>query len=284
METIYREVLGRMRRSKWPLPEQYNKQSASRVAIVKNAAHIPEMPISGKPSRLDMSRSRAVLVECYTLSDESLHDLPGSEIEDLSGALIHPSGSGFTDQRCHTLRDAGRDQIMRAVAESAMEAEDLLLVYLSGHGHLGEAGELYYVASDSIFSEVWSQVRISDLIMMGMRSRAHMVLILDTAYAGAVMNSVVGVEECTIIASCGPYEMARHKSGFNRILARVFREGVPGAPAHLNALDIYREFERGVEGQRPRFSVSNITTLPCLIENHNLGARPFEPHVCLMDR
>ncbi|MEV7325061.1 caspase family protein [Streptomyces sp. NPDC093970] len=287
MEDLYRDAVGRMRRSKWPLPEHFNKQNASRAALFRNKAYVSEapaeLPIEGS-TPLDMSRSRAVLVESYQFADESVDDISATVVDDLQRSLVHPSGSGFAAKDCRTLRNATREQIMQAVAESAFDAEDLLFIYLSGHGALNDFGELHLLASDSDFSRAWTQIEVAELLKMGVSSRAHTILIVDASYAGAVMNSAAGSEECSIIASCGPREAAYVGSGFNQILVKILREGISGAPAHLNAYDIFRAFEQGMERQRPRFSVSNVTTLPCLLENHSSKARPHVPHMCLMER
>ncbi|WP_328928905.1 caspase family protein [Streptomyces sp. NBC_00190] len=284
MESLYQETRQRMRRSNWPLPEQYNTHSANRTVIVRNVAHGSGTGSPGHPRRLDMSRSRAVVVESFRFDDPDFHDLHESFIAGLDQALVHPSGAGFAEEHRYALQNAGRDQIMRTVVRAASEAEDLLLVHLSGLGELSETDDLYFPARDSIASEPWSQVYISDLLGSLRRTAAHVVLFLDCSYAGSVMIGASRLEDCTVISSCGPREAAFLHSGFTETLLKVLREGVPDAPAHLNALDIYRELQSGMARQKPRLSVSSTTGMPCLVENHHPEARPLTPHVCLMER
>ncbi|MEU9302034.1 caspase family protein [Streptomyces sp. NPDC048269] len=284
MEALYQETRQRMRRSNWPLPEQYNTHSANRTVIVRNVAHASGTGSPDHPQRLNMSRSRAVIVESFRFDDPAFPDLQESYIAELRDALVEPPGAGFAPDHCSVLENVSRDRIMRTLVRAGEEAEDLLLVHVSSHGDLSDTGELYVAARDSLASEPWSQVNISDLLGTVGRTRAHVVLFLDCSHAGSVMIGAARLEDCTVISSCGPREAAFLHSGFNTTLAKVLREGVPGAPAHLNALDIYRELQSGMEMQKPRLSVSSTTGLPCLVENHHPDARPFTPHACLMER
>ena len=95
----------------------------------------------------DPERSRVVLIGTSRYEDEKLPDLPaiGRGIADLKATLTDPDYGLVPENHCDVLEDEGDIRLIgRRLRRAASQAEDLLLVYFSGHGlTAGRRHELY---------------------------------------------------------------------------------------------------------------------------------------------
>ena len=102
-------------------------------------------------------RSRVVLIGTSTYADEQLPDLPviGRTIADLAAAFTNPVHGIVPGSHCTELVDQGDIRLLgRQLRIAARQAEDLLLVYYTGHGLVGgRRHELYLGLPDSEWTD-----------------------------------------------------------------------------------------------------------------------------------
>ncbi|MFI1919395.1 tetratricopeptide repeat protein [Nocardia sp. NPDC020380] len=145
----------------------------------------------------DRSGWRAVLIGVSRYTDTGVPDIPaaGNNVVDLASLLTSPTGAGLADDHCTVLVDPERNsQVGAALAGSAKSAEDVLLVYYTGHGLLDQQGRLYLALPDSNPDHpAWSSVRFETLReeLIGSRARAR-ILILDCCFSGRAFEAMSG--------------------------------------------------------------------------------------------
>src|SRR6476620_7016048 len=95
----------------------------------------------------DPERSRVVLIGSSEYDDsENLPPITAvrNNLLDLRAMLTHPEHGIVTLDNCVTLLDEPRlPAVGRALKHATSAAEDLLLVYVAGHGLVGSRHELY---------------------------------------------------------------------------------------------------------------------------------------------
>lgn len=101
-------------------------------------------------SLLGPGRRDALLIATGTYDDRTLSALrsPGQDCAGLAGVLADPRIGGF---RTEQLKDAGRDEVMRALERFFLKRsrDDLLLVHVSCHGIKDDDGHLHFAARDT---------------------------------------------------------------------------------------------------------------------------------------
>jgi TPR repeat protein len=127
-------------------------------------------------------------------SDPEFPDIPaaGNNVRDLARSLTAP-GAAFDEEHCAVLSDPGQStEVGKAVAAAARDAEDVLLVYYTGHGVVDRRGRLYLALPDTDHEEPeWSSVAFTTLRDELMESRARArILILDCCFSGRAFEAM----------------------------------------------------------------------------------------------
>lgn len=183
----------------------------------------------------------------------------------------------FAPEFCTIVKDAtdGR-AVARLLADVASAAEDVLFVYYAGHGILGSRRlELYLGLSEtdpdrpqySALPMDW----VRDELLNSQASTK--VLILDCCFSGRAIDGALADEESLVLGQVGVSgtytltsspankpslapEAAPH-TAFTGELLTLLRDGVPGGPAELDLLLLYRHLlnrmaEQGLPTPRQR--------------------------------
>lgn len=205
----------------------------------------------------DPSASRVALMGTATYTGSGgLPDVPAvaNNLRALREIFTDPGLGAMPRDHVPTLLDARTpaeaDEWLEGVARAA---SDLLLVYYSGHGLIGDDEELYFTVGGSDIDHVhrtavpfaWIKRAILD---SPARTR---VLVLDCCHSGqamvrlgrlgggvsAVLNQV-DVEGTYVLTASGPSQAARAVDGreftaFTDVLVQLLRHGVNGGPELL---------------------------------------------------
>lgn len=211
----------------------------------------------------DPAKSRAVLIGTARYQDPGLTDLPGvaNNVKDLADALTDPRGAGLRPEHCLVLPDpSAQADVGDHIVAAAGEAEDVLLVYYSGHGLMtwGRTSELCLALRDTRSRSLQtSALRCADLRQYILDSPARTrVLILDCCFAGRGIEPTMGSPADTMLGEvdiAGAFVLAaaqgkalaplgEQNTLFTGELLRLLREGVPGEPGMLLTLHVlFRE-------------------------------------------
>ncbi|WP_081913118.1 DivIVA domain-containing protein [Glycomyces sp. NRRL B-16210] len=208
----------------------------------------------------DGSKSRAVLIGTSDYDHLEPVKATGNNLVAVRSALVRHTG--LLPQHCVPVPDE-RDlsKIGSAVQSAADQAEDLLLVYYSGHGLVDTDGELHLAQPQSARPPLlpWSAIPFARLYETIRRARASIkVVILDCCYSGRAIGGMSDEEDIlgkiqitgsfTLTSSpansvsLAP-EGARY-TAFTGALLEVLENGSPGAGEFLALHDIYRELLR----------------------------------------
>jgi formylglycine-generating enzyme required for sulfatase activity len=133
-------------------------------------------------------RGRALIIATSRYSDPELSPLP-SVMQDAAGlreVLADPRIGGFVVTEC---RDSPYPVWRERIVEffSKASADEMLLLYISGHGLKDQPGRLYFAATDTRQSQLAANGIPSSFIheqANGSRSR-RVVMIFDTCFSGA---------------------------------------------------------------------------------------------------
>jgi DivIVA domain-containing protein len=208
----------------------------------------------------DGARSRALLIG--TAAYRHLLPVPAAEnnVDSMREALVRHAG--IPRGNCESLTDA-RDltAVGAAVERAAREADDLLLVYYSGHG-LVDSGGLLHLALPQTSQELlpWSGIPFAFLHKAIQSARATAkVIVLDSCFSG-IATEVLADKESAILGqirisghvtlTSSPanspsyaFEGRRH-TAFTQAFLDVLDGGSPRAGALLTLDDLFLELER----------------------------------------
>jgi hypothetical protein len=145
------------------------------------------------PSEAQRGRRRALLVATATYADPALAQLraPAGDVAALGGVLSDPSIGGFeVAQRV----DRPTDELKREIEDffQGNRRDDLLLLYLSGHGVLSPDRQLYFATSTTEL-KLLRATAIEDSFVNAViqHSRARsVVLVLDCCHSGAFASGM----------------------------------------------------------------------------------------------
>ncbi|MCX4757049.1 caspase family protein [Kitasatospora purpeofusca] len=210
----------------------------------------------------DPLRSRIVLVGASTYTDPDLPDLPAvaRTVTDLAALFADPDHGVVPEEHCTVLLDdADLGRVGRKLREAARAAEDLLLVYFTGHGLVGgRRHDLYLALPDSEYADPdFTSIEYDKLRGAVLNSRATTkIIVLDCCFSGrAVTGTMVGGDPGTIdrLEVSGTYVLTSAQrdqvslsppgedhTAFSGRLIRLLREGVVGGPEYLTIDDIYQ--------------------------------------------
>ncbi|MET0234818.1 MAG: caspase family protein [Kibdelosporangium sp.] len=209
------------------------------------------------------SLSRAVLIGTGEYQDTTLEILPAvaNNLTDLAGVLTSEQGAGLPGSHCVVLRDPpAQAAVGDHIVAAAGAAQDVLLVYYSGHGLMSWDGnnELFLALRDTKAKQLrTSALRYADLRQDILDSAATTkVLILDCCFAGRTLDHTMAGTADTLLSEvdiAGTYVLAATENRalappgwrntlFTGELLRLLREGVATAPGVLLTLDVlFRE-------------------------------------------
>ena len=153
---------------------------------------------------------------------------PEADVEGLSALLRDPLIGAFDD--VITLANELSAPIRRTIGQffAQKTADDLLLLYFSGHGVLDESGELFLATKDTE-RDLISGTAIPAAYITGEMDRSRskrQVLILDCCHSGAFARGTKGI----VGASVGTAS-AFQGTGYGRVVltATKFIEGGPNS-------------------------------------------------------
>lgn len=243
-----------------------------------------------------------MLIGTSAYEDERLPDLPvvARTVGDLALALTDPDHGILPDGHCTVLLDNGEiRRIGRELRSAARQAEDLLLVFYTGHGLVsGRRHDLYLALPDS----EWAEPEFSSLEYDKLRSAvldspaATKIIILDCCFSGRVVTDTmadpaaevmgqVDVDGTYVLASAQRDQVAlilpgEEHTAFTGRLLRLLRDGVPGAPELLTIEDLYRRLRATMKAEglsEPQKRGTRTAELLALARNraHTATAAPL---------
>ena len=254
----------------------------------------------------DPRRSRVVLIGTSRYDDDKLPDLPavGRSVRDLEAAVTDVVYGLVPGAHCDVLEDEGDiPQIGRRLRQSASQAEDLLLVYFTGHGlTAGRRHELYLALRDT----EWEAPEFSALEYDKLRSAVlnspatTKMIILDCCFSGRAFGDTMADPASALIGQVevdGSYVLAsahrnavalipagEEHTAFTGRLLRLFHDGVPGGPELLTIDDIYQQLRAQMKAEglpQPHRRGTDNANLLALARNRAYAAVPSAGPVSL---
>ena len=143
----------------------------------------------------DRTGWRAALIGASRYTHPEITDIPAAanNIHDLAGLLTAPTGAALAHDHCTVLVDPDQPpQIGELVARAANDAEDVLVVYYTGHGLLDRRGRLHLALTGSDPDQPeWSSIPYATLRdeLVASRARAR-ILILDCCFSGRAFEAM----------------------------------------------------------------------------------------------
>jgi hypothetical protein len=248
---------------------------------------------------LDPRRSRVILIGTSKYHDKKLPDLPevSRNVSDLAAVLTDPLDGIVQESNCDVIADEGDIRLIgRKLRDSARQAEDLLLVYYSGHGLIGgRRHDLYLGLPDS----EWAGPEFNSLEFEKLRSAvldstaATKIIVLDCCFSGRAATEAMtgsGSGELGQIEVDGSYVLtSAHRdqlslivpgeehTAFTGRLIQLLRDGVPGGPEVLTIDDLYRQLSstmRAAGLSEPQRRATNTAGMLPIAKNHAFVASP----------
>ncbi|HEY4193137.1 MAG TPA: caspase family protein, partial [Mesorhizobium sp.] len=142
--------------------------------------------------------AHALLVGISRFDDPKLAKLnsPQSDVAAFGGVLKDPARGGFDSVEISIDRDLLdiRDQLSRLM--DGRSADDMVLLYYSGHGIVAKGGRLYLATGQSSFDRPQARsVATSEIRDLMEQSRAgRLVVILDCCHSGVFAEGAKGAE------------------------------------------------------------------------------------------
>lgn len=220
---------------------------------------------------LDSLQSRAVFIGTGRYIDEDLPDLKviPKTVRDLAQELSDPAFGRFAPEDCAIILD---EENIRALGKklitAALEANDVLLVYYSGHGIIsGNRHDLYLALPGSVRSAPeFNSLEYDKLRTAVLNSHARTkIIVLDCCFSGfatseplsfpgAEMIDQMEVSGTYVLAAAHRYKVALvlpqepHTAFTGRLLA-VLRSGIPEAAQYLTIEDLYKAVWRQMNAE-----------------------------------
>jgi uncharacterized caspase-like protein len=218
------------------------------------------------PIALDPAQTRALLIGADSFPEDAAHlpALPAvaNNLSALADVLADPEIFGLPRDRIAILPNPSVVEMQKAVARTAQQAEDGLIVYYAGHGLIA-GGRLHLTARDSVEADIeFSGVDIDKLreAVRGSPARKRIV-ILDCCYSGRAVGAMSGGTK-GIVASAlddfaGSYVLTASAATqtalappgarltlFTETLIGVLREGVEGAGPGLRLPVVFQALRK----------------------------------------
>ncbi|MFJ3205920.1 caspase domain-containing protein [Streptomyces sp. NPDC086989] len=227
-----------------------------------------------------------------------LSELPGVTGNLRTFGRLLREGLGLPGEHCLAFLDARSDRaVCMAVRTAAREAEDLLLVYFSGHGLIeSDSHELYLALQHSDPDDPrYSAVRFAEIRDIVASSRArNRVVILDCCYSGRAIVDTMGAgantAETVALAQTetrGAYTLtatsanmpAIARSGerytvFTGALIGLLEDGIAGAGPYLTLQHLFDELRRTLDPQPRQQGTDSVGTLALSPNRHPQALPP----------
>jgi hypothetical protein len=173
--------------------------------------------------RPDIDRSRAVLIgvgeygadEEPTASSETLSSLNSvsANLTDVQHLLTEPDLGTFAVEHCQLVENPkGHDEIGRVLEAAGRDAEDVLLVYYSGHGLVDNRGRLYLGLPGTNPSQLGWTALPFELVREALQDSpaAVRILVLDCCFSGRAFESMSGGDglQSALLDTEGTYTLA----------------------------------------------------------------------------
>jgi Caspase domain len=220
----------------------------------------------------DGRRSRAVLIGVgnYVELDSLRGVHEGAKA--LRIALTHPQYGSLDWDRCVLMpENASREDVGRAIGLAAAAAEDMLLIYFSGHGLRGlRRHDLHLAVAATRQRDVtFSSIKYDDIRDVVLNSNAKSkVIILDCCFSGRALgqpmagdDSIVEeieIEGTAVLTSVPPNHYSivlpnEKYPAFTGRLVTLLRDGIPDGPDLLGLQVLHRSLHRSLiaAGLRP---------------------------------
>ncbi|MGP3924568.1 caspase family protein [Streptomyces sp. 8N616] len=247
----------------------------------------------------DPRRSRALLIGASQYANAELFDLPvvPDTLYDLTAALTDPKHGVISEEHCTVICDEGDVRQVGRVLRSTVEAaEDLLLVYYTGHGLVGgRRHELYLALTESEESApAFNSLAYDNLRDAVLDSPASLkVIVLDCCFSGRAITGSLADASTTLLGQIevdGSYvltsaprdkvalivEGEKH-TAFTGRLIRLLNEGIIGGPELLTIGDVYRYLLASMKAEClpvPQSLGTKTAELLVLGRNRAFGASP----------
>ncbi|MEU2599727.1 caspase family protein [Streptomyces hirsutus] len=198
---------------------------------------------------LDPITSRVLVVGVSDYEDSSMENLPTvlASAEAFAALLREPALWGVAPDNCTLLLNPQSSQdVLRALRQAAMAAEDGLVVYFAGHGIVSEDGRLYLGLPAATRSAPVMGLSYDDVRSVIVQSKAvHKVIILDCCYSGLALTGILGerqrpadltVTENTFVLTSSAESKSslapatETYTAFSGELIKAIRMGIPGPP------------------------------------------------------
>jgi len=198
----------------------------------------------------DPERSKAILIGTAHYQDAALQDIPAvaANVHDLADVLVDPELAGFRRENVRTIVDPDA-RLGREVARWCRDAQDVVLVYFSGHGLIDARGELLLALTDTeVDFKEQSALPVSQLRAAVSESPAEIrILILDCCFSGRALPEVMADEDARLVGQIdvkGTFALASAP----RNLVSVYVPGERNTVFSGELLDVLRE---GVDNRSP---------------------------------
>nr|WP_232541698.1 tetratricopeptide repeat protein [Nocardia bovistercoris] len=204
-------------------------------------------------------------------SDDRLPPLHAvtATVDALRAALTDPDYGILPPENCTVLADEGDlRQVGIALRTAARQAEDLLLIFYSGHGLTsGLRHDLYLALRDSDFAEPeFNALEYDKLRGAVLDSPAKTkVIILDCCFAGRAVSQTMAAADAaftqqtevggTYVLTAAPRDKValvldgEEHTAFTGRLLRLLTDGVPEASELLSIDDLYRHLYRTMQAE-----------------------------------
>ena len=226
-----------------------------------------------------------------------------TDVTDLAALLTRKDIWGLPAGHCTVVPDPGSAaDLLGPIHEAALAAEDALVVYLVGHGLLGENAELYLALPDATQERLHHAVRFAEIRREVVTTARHCrtkVVILDCCYSGRAMAGFLSgpeqfadqtvVEGAYLLTATAETVPALAPPGdrytaFTGALLGTLRDGVPGGPDLLDMDTIHTRVSAQLRGRNqpvPQRRSRNSGHLTAIARNVAVpGAPDPRPHPC----
>ena len=233
--------------------------------------------------------SRAILIGTgHHPPGATLRDVPaiGRSLTDLASILREQAGVPDANITL-ALDPAGPAELAEQLDTAAAAATDVLLVYLAGHGLVGDGAELYLATAattDPVQGLPYRALPYRTLLTILRASPARTIaIVLDCCFAG-LAGAPAGPRQFDAILERAPlqggvvltaaardeYALAppgERYTNFTGALIRLLREGDPAGPRDLTIDHVYRHLSSSLPEQRPHLRSTDTAAALVLAPN-----------------
>lgn len=214
----------------------------------------------------DPTRSRAVVVGTARYDVDTLPGLPAvpNNVTGITTALCSPQALRLPAGNCTSVVDPQRpDDFFEPLKEAADQAEELLLLYYTGHGLLeGDDGDLYLALRSTRRGKTWTSAAFDVVAELIRESAARTkVLVLDCCFSGRALRTHMAAADASPVERAdisGTYVLTSSSQSapslapegepyttFTGELLKILANGLPDVPLpDLTFVSIYEELRR----------------------------------------